>query len=203
MSKISQQIIQNRVTNRELLSKRMRGGVGVDPAFPLDSPPATTWREAVQRMVDYSQIASQKLQKQRMRPYADGAHPDILNFVALFYQRMDGRGIPVYAHTIVRTAQEQAQMVADGVSNDSPDDGHWPHNGCAADIVHSIHQWNLSEKEWLIFGEVGKELAIQRNIDIVWGGDWIKKGSEARVGWDPAHWELRNWRDIMNDFPFS
>lgn len=191
-----------RVTNKIVWNDRRVRSAGLDPAFPLDSLPATTWKEAVQRLVDKNQVGSAKLQEQRMRPFADGAHPDILNFIALFYKRMDGRGIPIFAHTIVRSADEQRALVADGVSRDSPDDGLWPHRGCAVDIIHSRYAWNLSEKEWLIFGEVGKEVAIQRNIDIVWGGDWIRKGSEARVGWDPAHWELRNWRSLVSRYPF-
>lgn len=173
------------------------------PAVPLTVPVATTWKEAIVRIVNKQQCASQKLQEQRARPIAGGADPDLLEFLWVFYTRMSGRGIPVFAHTIIRDYDTQLKLYEDGFSDDSPKDGKWPHMGFAADIVHSIYAWDMSDYEWLIFGEVGKELAIQRNLDMVWGGDWFRKGSKARVGWDPAHWEVRDWRERVSQVPFE
>jgi len=157
------------------------------------------------RIVNHDQVRSQKLTEQRTRPIAGGAAPQLLEFIWLFYKRMDGRGIPVFAHTIVRDYKEQLKLFDDGFSKDSPDDGKWPHMAFAVDLVHSIYAWDMGDYEWLIFGEVGKEIAIQRNIDIVWGGDWFRKGQPriSKVGWDPAHWELRDWRERVSEAPYE
>lgn len=168
---------------------------GVDPAVPLVVPVATTWKEAVVRVVNKEQVRSVKLTQQRMRPIVGGMHPQMLEFLALFYRRMDGRGIPVFCHCGIRTAEQQRIEVLEGHSLLPPERA--PHVwGCAVDIVHSIYSWDMSEYEWAIFGEVGKELAIQRSIDIIWGGDWKRP-------WDPAHWQLRHWRQVMTDYPWK
>lgn len=172
-----------------------RRTVGQDPAVPLAVPVATNWKEAVMRIVNQDQVRSQKLTEQRIRPIAGGAAPQLLEFIWLFYKRMDGRGIPVFAHTIVRDYKEQLKLFDDGFSKDSPDDGKWPHMAFAVDLIHSIYAWDMSTYEWAIFEEVGKELAIQRSIDIVWGGDW--------KFYDPAHWELRDWRERVSEAPYE
>lgn len=199
---ISQRLALNRLPAKD---QRVwaRRTAGQDPAVPLTVPVATNWKEALMRIVNQEQVRSRKLTEQRTRPVAGGAAPELLDFLWLFYKRMDGRGIPVYAHTIVRTPEQQLQEFLDGDSRDDPRDGLYPHKGTAVDIIHSIYAWDMSEYEWLIFGEVGKELAIQRGLDMVWGGDWIKKGSNAKVGWDPAHWELRDWRKLCAKYPWK
>lgn len=154
------------------------------------------------RIVNKEQVVSRKLTEQRARPLAGGAAPELLDFLYLFYKRLDGRGIPMFAHTIVRTPEEQQKLFLDGFSRDSPSDGIYPHKGCAFDLVHSIYAWDMSPQEWLIIGEVGKELAKQRRFDIVWGGDWLRKPTD-RVGWDPAHWELRDFRERCKGYPFE
>lgn len=155
------------------------------------------------RIVDKEQVRSRKLMEQRARPLVGGAAPELLDFISVFYNRMDGRGIPVYAQCVIRTHEQQLAEFIEGDSKIDPRKRLWPHRGTAADIIHSVHGWNLSEYEWLIFGEVGKELAIQRSIAITWGGDWIKAGSNARVGWDPAHWELKNWKLLAPSYPWK
>lgn len=154
------------------------------------------------RIVDKEQVVSRKLMEQRARPIVGGAAPELLDFIALFYRRMDKRGIPVFAHTVIRTREQQYVEFLEGDSLIDPRKKQWPHMGTAVDIIHSIHAWNMSDYEWLIFGEVGKELAIQRGIDIVWGGDW-KRPANKVVGWDPAHWELRGWRELQTQYPWK
>ena len=64
-----------------------------------------------------------------------------------------------------------------------------PHNyGLAVDIIHGTKAWDLTRKQWEIVGHMGKEVAAQLGVKVVWGGDW--------KFYDPAHWELANWRDI-------
>lgn len=187
-----------RVDNRVAV----RRTAGQEPAVPLTVPHPTNWREAILRIVDKEQVASLKLSTQRARPLAGGAAPELLDFLYLMYKRLDGRGIPMFAHTIVRTPEDQMKLYLDGFSRDSPEDGIYPHKGCAFDLVHSKYAWDLSWQEWQMIGAVGKELAKQRRFDIVWGGDWLRKPTD-RVGWDPAHWELRDFRERCKGYPFK
>lgn len=110
-------------------------------------------------------------------------------------------GVPAYAHSVVRTAEEQAELVAKGVSRDSPDDGRWPHKAHAVDVVHSGKHWELTDQQWLVFGHVGKEVAKAMGLKVTWGGDWRRNPSD-RVGWDPAHWEVFGWKAEADQYPF-
>ena len=114
---------------------------------------------------------------------------------------MAALGVPMFAFQVVRTAEQQRQMVWDGVSRDSPDDGLWPHKGCAVDVIHSGKGWGLTDQQWLIVGHVGKELAQSLGIKVVWGGDF-KPVKASGLGWDPAHWELLDWKAEAHQFPF-
>lgn len=201
--KLTERLAQNRRNTVEARLTSPGRTVGVSPAVPFGVQLPTTWKQAVERIVNHDQVRSRKLTEQRMRPVAGGASPVLLDFLWHMYKRCDGRGIPVYAHCIVRTYEQQLAEYREGNSRDSPQDGLWPHKGTAVDIIHSIHGWQMSEYEWLILGEIGKELANQRGFDIVWGGDWIPKGSKALVGWDPAHWELRDWRKLCASYPWK
>ena len=71
-----------------------------------------------------------------------------------------------------------------------------PHNkGCAVDIVHSVKGWGLTDRQWLVVGHVGKEVAAAKGFKLEWGGDWRNKPSDI-IGWDPAHWQVTDWRDV-------
>lgn len=107
-------------------------------------------------------------------------------FAARFIEAMRRRDIPLYAHGAFRTAKEQQDMLARGVSN-----AQWPRaphcQGKAVDIVHGRYHWELQPDEWQFLGKVGKEIAAKMGVPIVWGGDWDF--------YDPAHWELADWKD--------
>jgi len=102
------------------------------------------------------------------------------------------RNIPVEAFEMLRNEARQDALYAEGRSKAKA--GNSPHQyGMAVDVVHATRYWQLSKKEWDILGSIGKEVARRRNIKIEWGGDWEKF-------WDPAHWQLQNWR-IRKDEP--
>lgn len=109
-------------------------------------------------------------------------------------KRMAHHMVPIFAHSIVRGQKEQEAAFAGGFSNARF--GKSPHNyGCAVDLIHGVKAWQLDKKSWEIIGHIGKELAKSKGIKIVWGGDF-------KSLYDPAHWELENWREIKDQFPW-
>lgn len=156
----------------------------------------STFGDALRGMADRPFLKSQKWQDQQWRAVREGAHPDILEFERVMIKRMAKLGVPMFAHCVVRSLEQQAAEFAEGNSRAKP--GNSPHNyGCAVDLVHSTKAWGLSEKEWLLIGHVGKELITQKGLAITslaWGGDW--------KFYDPAHWELADWRVQKEGFPW-
>ena len=104
--------------------------------------------------------------------------------------------IPAFSNEIYRTEERQAQLLRAGRSKVS----FGAHNvGMATDVVHSLFAWDMSEVEWRIFGVVGFQVAARMKIRVVWGGDESKlpgafSDPADSFRWDPAHWELADWR---------
>lgn len=145
-------------------------------------------------------LNSDKWQAQQWRANREGAHPKILEFEDAFIKRMKALGVPMYAHCVVRTFEDQQAAFVRGVSKDSPSDGMWPHRFAAVDIIHSVQQWGMPEKSWDLIGHIGFEVAKARGIAMVWGGDWDGDGRKEGF-WDPAHWELAFWRSMEPEPP--
>lgn len=145
-------------------------------------------------MVDRPFLLRPEYQTQQQRAVRDGAHPDIREFERKLIKRMAKKhGVPLFAHNMVRSNADQTALFVQGVSKAKA--GKSPHNfGCAVDIVHSVRAWDLSRESWLMLGHIGKELANQMGVKLVWGGDWSF--------YDPAHWELAEWRKLAGGFPF-
>lgn len=137
-------------------------------------------------MSDHLTVKAKNYATQVERASRYGSHPDLVKFEAKFRKELNKKGIPMYPHCFLRDDHTQARLKAQGRSKAGP--GQSPHNwGCAVDIVHSSRHWNLTEKEWAMIGAIGKEVARKMNLRITWGGDW-------EGFWDPAHWELADWR---------
>jgi hypothetical protein len=127
-----------------------------------------------------------KYSEQQMRADRDGAHPEIIEFGRLLVKRMRRLDVPMFESTMWRTMDDQQAAYVMGHSSAKP--GQSAHNyGCAVDVIHGVKGWDLTRQEWSIIGHVGKELAAQRGFKLTWGGDWKRP-------WDPAHWELTEWR---------
>lgn len=145
-------------------------------------------------MVDRPFLQSRKWQEQQTRAWREEAHPDILEFERVFIKRLTRQGIPAFASEVMRTAERQNDLYALGHSKAKG--GQSPHQyGCAVDIVHSVKGWNLDRQQWDLLAHIGKELATQKGIKLVWGGDFESL-------YDPAHWELADWRSQKAEFPF-
>lgn len=150
-------------------------------------------QDAMRRMRNGPFLRSVKYQEQQTWANVLGAHPHIVEFTRKFVKRMASLNIPVFAHCIVRTYDEQLGAYVRGASKDSPADGLWPHMGLAVDIIHCRMAWFESQPHakdmWAVWGHIGKEVAHSMDIDIEWGGDWAKF-------LDAAHFQLRNWKEI-------
>lgn len=155
----------------------------VSPAHAPDD-----MRGALAKMVDEQFLKHPTYEHQQWRANRNGAHLLIIEFEKALVRHMRLLGVPVYAHCVVRTREEQKRLFAEGRSRISGLD-EYPHQHCACDIIHSKYGWNLSPEQWKMLGHIGLELANKRGIAITWGGS-----PEYRF-YDPAHWELTQWRE--------
>lgn len=139
-------------------------------------------------MVDRAFLKSERHQGQHWRAVREGAHPDILEFERKFTAEFARLGVPFFAHSVVRTSEEQEALLAKGMSKAGA--GESPHNfGMAVDLIHGTKGWNLTRKQWGLVGHTGHEVAERIGVKIQWGGEW--------KFYDPAHWELRDWRSLL------
>lgn len=187
--------------NKPGLIKPPKGGFIYEPEgyYPGEPVVHESYKKAREEMIDRDACVSRRYGEQQWRALRIGAHPQIIEFTVMFVAKMKKLNIPMFASEIVRTTERQRQLYEQGFSEALGAKAPHPY-GMAADIVHGVHGWNLSKKQWELIGVLGKELAIQRGIAIVWGGDWPPL--VEKVGWDPAHWQLKHWREEMTGFPF-
>lgn len=147
---------------------------------------------ALRGCADVQYLLTRNYQEQQWRADRKGAHPNILIFEKLFVRRMAGLNVPVFAHNMLRDLAWQQKLFDEGVSKAKP--GSSPHQyGCAVDIVHGTKAWELTDEQWLLMGHVGHELGRQLGIKLVWGGN---DGPGDKFAWDPAHWQLADWRKV-------
>lgn len=164
-----------------------------------EKPPEGSYQAALATLVNRPFLKTERYQEQQTRANWEGAHPAILDWHDWVQSKLRGMGIPMFAHSVVRTYEQQMTEFVDGDSKDSPADGYWPHKGTAIDLIHSNRGWKLTEQEWALIGHVGHEVARQHGLKLVWGGN---DGPGDRFKWDPAHWEVANWRDVQHLYPW-
>lgn len=149
------------------------------------------YADELRGMVDFPFCFSEIYGVQQGRAETLGAQPEILEFSRKLIKRARKLGIPLWAHCVIRGSQEQNRLFREGKSKARA--GESPHNyGAAVDLIHGTKGWNLTRKQWAIIGHLGKELAASLGLKVVWGGDWDF--------YDPAHWELANWREIRAQY---
>lgn len=156
-------------------------------------------------LVDKAYLLRPEYADQQLRAVQDGAHPVIREFTRVFISRMAKRhGVPLFAHNMVRTAAQQTELFVQGVSLAKA--GQSPHNyGCAVDIVHCLKLWEgMAHESWTMLHHIGMEIAAQKGWKLVSGYDWDGDGdlSDQKL-FDPAHWQLANWRELAGGFPFE
>lgn len=148
-------------------------------------------------MQDHVFLKSERYTDQQGRANRQGAHVDILAFEKRLVARLRKMGVPVFAHCVVRSEEEQARLFAQKVTKARP--GQSPHQyGMAVDIIHGVHGWDLSRKQWEIIAHVADEVARALSIEITWGGDFDGNRETTHDQWDPAHFELTHWRKLKD-----
>lgn len=133
-----------------------------------------------------SYFTSEYMLKQYARADWQNCDYRIQVFAARFIQEMRRNNAPFFVVWAYRTYREQRQFVRDGASKTPPPiAAHC--QGCAVDIIHAVHGYNMSKEEWRFVRTVANRIADKMNIELVYGFDW---------GWDSAHFELKDWRKI-------
>jgi len=192
---------------QRMLDGTKKGGVYQNPAQP-DKPPSPskvqteTYQSAVRRIMDFDLVKSKYHAERVNRASTEGADAYVVTFYHRFQKDLAKRGMPFYAHEFYRDNARQYELKRNGNSKAGP--GASPHNyGLAVDIIHTAKLWDLTEAEWDIIGAIGKETARKMNLKVRWGGDWDRDGIPVHSDpdenfWDPAHWEILNWRDVRD-----
>lgn len=143
-----------------------------------------TYQGALRSIEDRSFLLSPKYREQSWRADWTNVDDRIQEFSTLLVRRMANLGVPMFVSEARRSAKRQRELKAKGFSKLT----NGPHmHGMAVDIIHSTKAWDISRKAWDLVGHVGKEIAVQKGYKLTWGGDWSNP-------WDPAHWEIKDWR---------
>lgn len=150
---------------------------------------SANWQEQLRRADRIGQPGLWDKEPTQERLALATARWQVLDFERLLVRRMSKLGVPMFAHEVWRSAERQAELAADGFSKLV--DG--PHmHGLAVDVIHARKGWRLTRQQWAVVGHVGRELATQRGYKLTWGGTWADP-------WDPAHWQVSNWRELVRD----
>lgn len=150
-----------------------------------------TYADDLRGMVNRSFCFSEKYSEQQGRADRVGADPRLLEFERKLVKRLFKLGVPMFAHSVCRNGADQDRLFVKGVTKARA--GQSPHNyGAAVDLIHGIKGWDLTRRQWDIIGHLGNELAASLTLEVIWGGTW--------EFWDPAHWELADWREIRDRY---
>lgn len=154
---------------------------------PLELLPVIKDAEAraeVAALKDSAYFKGGKAAQHRVLPL-DRADPRIAKFARAFVKAMHQHGYPCMCTETYRSPERQNQLYAAGRTQAKA--GQSAHNvGKACDIVHGLKAWDMTARQWGLFGIVGKEIARRQNLKVEWGGDW--------KFYDPAHWQIASWK---------
>lgn len=134
---------------------------------------------------------------------ADWQHcdPRLMLWAAVFVELARKRDIPLYVHCAFRTEAEQAKVNASGNSKAAYPRS--PYNiGEAVGIVHGTYHWTLTRQEWEFLHVLGRracelvnrDLKKVGQLELTWGGTF-------KSLWDPAHWEIADYRARIKRLP--
>lgn len=155
-----------------------------------NSDPAQAFPMALEAIRNKGVFGTPQYQDQLNRADFEGADPDIVEFQYKFRRRLQSLGVPMFVHCCIRSVEDQQAAYATGVSRARPDRP-YPHRAFAIDLIHAKLGWMDRPPiphAWDLIGHIGKEVSISSGIPITWGGDF-------KSLYDPAHWELLDWKE--------
>lgn len=183
----------------EIPSAEFFAALGTHEDRVLSRCPPFTWlkdwrpimgKEFDRIKVDRAFFTTNTYLRQQARAKWDGAEPRMHHFAETLLNMARKRGIPLFVHCAMRSDAEQQRLLDEGYTKAGP--GQSPHQwGCAVDIIHSRYAWHMSKDEWGLIGRIGKEAAKLFDFKVEWGGDWRF--------YDPAHWQLADWKEVRED----
>ena len=136
-----------------------------------------------------------------------GSVPDFITFANAMLRECQRRSFPIVVSEAWRDGVRQDDLYRQGFSKARA--GQSAHNhGMAGDFIHWKRGWDLSGEQWLILGQIGHECARKAKLRINWGGDdvlreslWLPLDGKPRTidgfRWDPAHFELADWKERL------
>jgi len=179
--------------------------------FPVDN---AVW-DVPKRLSAPAYLASEAYAKQGHRADWANVDPRLQRWAAMVVMAARKRGIPLYVHCALRGKDEQDRLVAEGFSRSTYPNG--AHNiGEAVDIVHSVYDWRATKDEWFFIHTLGQDclrrlnaglpvkptkLAPLGKLHLNWGGD--DQTAKDTFRWDPAHWEISDFRNRRRVLPPS
>lgn len=169
-----------------------------ETAFPgdLEGAEAPSFQAAMRGLINREYLASDNYRKQQWRAVRLGAHPDLLEFERVMVRKMAKLGVPMFVPEMVRTAKRQDDLFALG--NSRAKGGQSAHQyGLALDLVHSTLAWGLTPRQWELVHHVGEELVTQKGLKVE------NFCAQGRNGFDPAHWQVRDWKSQIGGYPWS
>lgn len=146
--------------------------------------------EAAKSLTDKGMVKEKSTNPAKPKDYSC-VHPDIVEFHEKLIAELAKRQMPFHAFELYRSPERQNRLLKHGVTKAKG--GQSPHNyGMAVDLVHDKRFWDLTRTQWDVIGAIGKEVARKMGVKVTWGGDF-------RSFYDPAHWELEDWRKQLKD----
>lgn len=131
--------------------------------------------------------------RQNLRADLVGVYPPLLNWARKFQRECLRYDIPLFILEGMRTNERQKEVFDAGFSNIEQDGPHG--RGMALDMVHGVKFWDgMSDQDWFLLSEIGKDAAATSGFKVEWGGDWGR--TSTKVGWDAAHWQIPDWRNV-------
>lgn len=112
--------------------------------------------------------------------------PRIRKFTLAVIEELARYGVPLRCFNIYRGEAAQNKAYVEGHSKARF--GQSPHNyGLATDLIHATKGWDIPKLAWEAIHVIAAEVARRQNLPIRWGGHFTNL-------WDPAHYELKDWR---------
>jgi hypothetical protein len=186
---------------REAMQENPDAALASDRFFSVP-PDVETWA-APERLKALHRFTSEAYLTQGDKADWQSCDPRLMRWAALFIEYARKRGIPLYVFCATRTEAEQSKAWAAGNSNARyPSSAH--NIGEAVDIVHSVFHWDMSKQEWALLHTLGLRALDRINstlkkadkLELTWGGTF-------KSLYDPAHWEVKDYRDRLRRLPLA